>query len=86
MVSSSSRLHADLRFKLLAGDFGAPDVERRGSRKRRTARMIDWIKIIDVLRAFRIGIIRLLAPDVNCSISAVDMPPVDGPDLPMNDK
>ena len=41
-------------------------------------KMSDWTKIIDVLRVFRIGIIRLLAPEVNGSISAVDMTPSNG--------
>lgn len=34
---------------------------------------IDWMKVRDVLRVFMIGIMRLLAPDVSGSISAVDM-------------
>lgn len=85
MVSSSSRLNIDFLFQLFTWDFGAPAAGLRGSRRMTREKMNDWMKKINVLRVFRIGIMRLLAPDVNWSTSAVDMsPPTDGRDLTTN--
>lgn len=49
------------------------EMRRRGKRRRRREIRIVWTKTRDVLRVFRIGIMRLLAPEVSGSISAVDM-------------
>lgn len=49
------------------------EMRRRGKRRRRREIRIVWTKTRDVLRVFKIGIMRLLAPEVSGSISAVDM-------------
>lgn len=71
-VSSSSIFHSDFRF--LAGD-GCSSEEWRRRRRGRSATRSEitsvWTNTSADLNAFRIGIMRLLAPEVSGSISGV---------------
>lgn len=75
-VSSSSLRHTNRLF--FTEDWTwvvevAGERRRRGHKRRSRERKKVWMKRIEVLRALKIGIIRLLAPEVSWSISALDM-------------
>jgi hypothetical protein len=70
IVSSSSFQALFHRFPTDGDDVSAASPRRRGRRRRMRSieKNRDWMKMRDVLRVCKIGIIRLLAPDVGWSI------------------